>query len=134
MTITLTAQDRTTMRIAAYGAVTLLSAAGAAGGSPHRIATRGSIALGTATGLVGHVLAKPAGHKDLNGRSVAEIADRVLPALTATVTLLQTHAPAEAANFRDTVTTALESATGDTQPTPAIAAMKNKITAALDAA
>ncbi|GAA3449480.1 hypothetical protein [Dactylosporangium matsuzakiense] len=133
MSINLTEQDQHTMRVAAYGAVTLLSAAGAAGGSPHRIATKGSIALGSATGLVGHVLATPAKHRELNGRSVAEIADRVLPALSATSALLRAQAPAEAGNFRATVVTAMEAATHDGQPGPAVADMMRKITAAIDA-
>ncbi|WP_256862581.1 hypothetical protein [Microbispora sp. GKU 823] len=57
MTVTLTDQDTLTLRTAAWGAVSLMTAAGAAG-SPHKIATEGSIALTSATGLVGHVLAK----------------------------------------------------------------------------
>lgn len=55
--ITLTDQDKLTLRTAAYGAVTLLAAADAAG-SPHKVATDGSIALASATGPVGHVLAE----------------------------------------------------------------------------
>src|ERR1043165_5676094 len=89
MSVTLSEQDKTTLRVAAYGAVTLLSAAGAAGGSPHKIAANGSIALGSATGLVGHVLADYPKTKELNGKSVAVIADRVLPALTAAMSLLK---------------------------------------------
>ncbi|WP_426506958.1 hypothetical protein ACPPVO_52870 [Dactylosporangium sp. McL0621] len=134
MSTTLTTQDQNTIRLAAYGAVTLLSAAAAAGGSPHKVASNGSIALGTSTGLVGHILAKYPSHKDLNGRSVAEIADRVLPALTEASALLRTQAPDEAANFRGTVLTALESATHNTRPTPAVTDMIRKITAAIDAA
>lgn len=134
MSITLSDQDQTTLRIAAYGAVTLLSAAGAAGDSPHRIATNGSIALGSATGLVGHVLAKYPQGRELNGKSVAEIADRVLPALTAAVNLLKEQAPDEAENFRSTVITAIESATHHGRPSPVVTDMTHKITKALDAA
>jgi hypothetical protein len=134
MSITLSDQDKATIRIAAYGAVTLLSAAGAAGGSPHRIATNGSIALGSGTGVVGHVLADHPKGKDLTGRSVAEIADRVLPALTEAAGLLKAQDPAEAANFRGAVLTAIESATHNTRPTPVMADLIRKITAALDAA
>ncbi|GAB4048231.1 hypothetical protein [Catellatospora paridis] len=134
MSVTLSDQDKTTLRIAAYGAVTLLSAAGAASGSPHKIATNGSIALGSATGLVGHVLADYPKGKDLNGRSVAEIADRVLPALTAAMSLLKKQAPEEAGNFRSTVVTAIASATHQSQPGPVVADMIHKITNALDAA
>jgi len=78
MSITLTDQDKHTLRTAAYGAVTLLAAAGAAG-KPHKIATNGTIALTSATGLVGHVLGEKRGGIDLKGKSVAELADRVLP-------------------------------------------------------
>ncbi|NUT32484.1 MAG: hypothetical protein HOV79_05355 [Hamadaea sp.] len=133
MTTTLSEQDKTTLRIAAYGAVTLLSAAGAAGGSAHKIATNGSIALGSSTGLVGHVLADYPKGQDLNGKSVAEIADRVLPALTAAVNLLKEQAPEEADNFRTTVVTALESATHKSEPSPVVTDMIGKITKALDA-
>ena len=81
MSITLSDQDKRTLRTAAYGAVSLLAAAGAAG-SPHKIATDGSIALASATGLVGHVLAEKTTGVNLNGKSVAAIADHVLPAIS----------------------------------------------------
>jgi len=132
--ITLSDQSKSTVRIAAYGAITLLAAAGAVGGSPHKISTRGSIALGSATGVVGHVLADYPKHKELNGKSVAEIADRVLPALTEAMGLLKAESPAEAANFRGTVLTAIEAATADSKPNPVVADMIRKITDALDAA
>ncbi|MEV4357799.1 serine hydrolase domain-containing protein [Nonomuraea sp. NPDC049625] len=134
MTITLSDQDKSTLRIAAYGAVALMAAAGAAG-KPHKIATSGSIALGSATGLIGHVLADYPEGTDLAGRSVAEIADRVLPALTAAMNLLKQQDPAEAGNFRGTVLVAVETAqTHQGRPSPATAAMARKITEALDAA
>ncbi|WP_435592682.1 hypothetical protein [Nocardia sp. bgisy118] len=135
MSITLTDQDKLTLQTAAYGAVSLMSAAAAAGGSPHKAATDGSIALSSATGLVGHVLAKPKGMK-LNGNSVAGLADQVLPALTAAVGLLEKQDRAEAENFRSTVLVAIE-ATGQRhkgEPSPTMADMARKITAALDAA
>lgn len=134
MSITLSEQDKTTLRTAAYGAITLLSAAGAAGGSAHKFATTGSIALGSATGVVGHVLADYPKGKELSGKSVAEIADRVLPALTASTSLLKEKAPAEADNFRSAVLTAIASATHEGQPSPVVTEMINKITKALDAA
>jgi len=132
--ITLSDQSKTTIRIAAYGAITLLAAAGAVGGSPHKISTRGSIALGSATGVVGHVLADYPKHKELNGKSVAEIADHVLPALTEAMSLLKAESPAEADNFRGTVRLAIEAATDGSKPNPVIADMIRKITDALDAA
>ncbi|WP_433235947.1 hypothetical protein ACQPYK_26235 [Streptosporangium sp. CA-135522] len=134
MSITLTDQDKRTLRIAAWGAVSLMSAAGAAD-SAHKVATHGSIALTSATGLVGHVLTKaPKGVK--YGKSVAELADHVLPALTAAMSLLKTQAPAEADNFRSTVVVAIEAAarTHQGEPSPTLADMIRKITAALDAA
>ena len=53
ITITLTDQDKSTLRTAAYGAVSLMAASGA----PHKSISYGCIALTSATGLVGHVLA-----------------------------------------------------------------------------
>ncbi|PWU47512.1 hypothetical protein DLE60_11130 [Micromonospora globispora] len=136
MSVTFSDQDKLTLRTAAYGSVALLSAAGAAGGSPHKIATDGSIALASATGLVGHVLAEKSTGVDLDGKSVAELADRVLPALTEAMRLLQKQAPAEAGNFRRTVVVALEAAvrTQRGEPSPTVAEMTNKIIGALDAA
>ncbi|MFC0032368.1 hypothetical protein ACFFMM_22885 [Micromonospora chaiyaphumensis] len=135
MSVTLTDQDKQTLRTAAYGAVSLLSAADAAG-SPHKVATDGSIALSSATGLVGHVLAEKSKVKNLNGRSVAEIADHVLPALSAATSLLRKQDPAEADNFRRTVLIAVEAATRahKGEPGPTMAEMTRKITEALDAA
>ncbi|MGV9305784.1 hypothetical protein [Nonomuraea sp. NPDC003727] len=133
MSITLNDQDTFTLRTAAWGAVSLMAAAGAAG-SPHRIATEGSIALTSATGLVGHVLTKAP--KGLNGKSTAALADHVLPALTAAMSLLKKQAPAEADNFRRTVIVAIEASArpGKGEPSPAMAEMARKITEALDAA
>ncbi|MEV0064167.1 hypothetical protein [Nocardia sp. NPDC050718] len=129
---TLTAQDAGTLRTAAYGAVSLLAAAGA----PHKAISHGSIALTSATGLVGHVLAAKSKDVHLHGKSVAELADQVLPSLTAAMRLLGEQHPAEAGNFRETVLTATESAAQFAQgaPSPAVTAMLRKITAALDAA
>ncbi|MFI6733661.1 hypothetical protein ACIBI9_12095 [Nonomuraea sp. NPDC050451] len=72
----------------------------------------------------------------LNGKSVAEIADHVLPALTAAMNLLNKQDPAEAGNFRSTVLVAVEGAarTHQGEPGPTLADMIRKITAALDAA
>lgn len=135
MALILSAQDEQTLRTAAYGAVTLMAAAGATG-KPHKAATHGSIALASATGEVGHVLAASSKIGDLGGRSVAAIADRVLPALTATMSLLAKQDAAEAAGFRSTVLTAVEAASlaHKGAPGPVVADMSRKITAALDAA
>ncbi|WP_405162838.1 hypothetical protein OG203_42325 [Nocardia sp. NBC_01499] len=131
-TISLTDQDKSTLRTAAYGAVALMAASGA----PHRGITHGSIALTSATGLIGHVLAAKSKDIHLQGKSVADLADHVLPSLTAAMHLLGNQHPGEADNFRDTVLVAVEAAAQPRkgQPSPAVAAMARKITAALDAA
>ncbi|GAA4586050.1 hypothetical protein GCM10023194_30920 [Planotetraspora phitsanulokensis] len=133
MSITLTDQDTFTLRTAAWGAVSLMAAAGAAG-SPHKVATEGSIALVSATGLVGHVLVKAP--KGLNSKSTAGLADKVLPALTAAMSLLKKQAPAEADNFRRTVIVAIEASARPQKgvPSPTMAEMARKIAEALDAA
>ncbi|MFB4284768.1 hypothetical protein ACBJ59_56540 [Nonomuraea sp. MTCD27] len=133
MSIILSDQDQLTLRIAGWGAVSLMSAAGAAG-SAHKAATNGSIALTSATGLVGHVLAKAP--KGLTGRTVAALADQVLPALTASITLLQQQAPEEVDNFRRTVTVAVDASVQSQKgaPSPTMTEMARKITEALDAA
>ncbi|GIG85117.1 hypothetical protein [Plantactinospora endophytica] len=128
-------QDKITLRTAGYGAVELLSIAGVAD-SPHKIATNGFLALTSATGLVGHVLAeKPKGEK-LNRKSAAALADQVLPALTDSMHLLKKQDPAEADNFRNTVIVAVNAAAGAQrgEVSPPMAEMIRKITEALDAA
>ncbi|MEU4572054.1 hypothetical protein ACBI99_12760 [Nonomuraea sp. ATR24] len=133
MSITLAEQDQLTLRTAAYGAVSLMAAAS---GKPHKAATQGSVALSSATGLVGHVLADTSTAVNLYGKSVAALADHVLPALTEAMALLKRQAPAEAGNFRTTVLLAVDTAArahnGD--PSPISADMARKITEALDAA
>ncbi|WP_030674359.1 hypothetical protein [Streptomyces sp. NRRL B-1347] len=135
VTLTLTDQDKHTLRTGAYGAVSLLAAAGAAG-SPHRIATNGSLALASATGPIGHVLAAKSKITNLRGKSVAELADLVLPALTGAMSLLKKQDPAEAVNYRGTVLVALEAAARAHrgEAGPPLAEMTRKITEALDAA
>ncbi|MEU7897324.1 hypothetical protein AB0B45_31215 [Nonomuraea sp. NPDC049152] len=136
MSTTLSDQDKSTLRTAAYGAVSLMAAAGAAGNpGAHRIATDGSIALNSATGLVGRVLAEKSRDIALDGKSVADLADTVLPMLTAAMDLLKQD-PAEADNFRSTVIVAIETGAQihKGEPSPALAEMTRKITAALDAA
>ncbi|MBF6338145.1 hypothetical protein IU450_19890 [Nocardia abscessus] len=132
ITITLTDQDKSILRTAAYGAVSLMAAAGA----PHKGISHGSIALTSATGLAGHVLAAKSKDIHLPGKSVAELADQVLPSLTAAMSLLGKQDRGEADNFRGTVLVAVEAAAGSGKggPSPAVAAMARKITAALDAA
>ncbi|WJV46089.1 hypothetical protein [Streptomyces flavofungini] len=135
MSVTLTDQDKSTLRTAAYGAVALMAAADATG-KPGKVAAEGSVALTSATGLVGHVLADYPKESDLSGKSVADIADRVLPDLTAAMALLKKQDPAEAANFRTAVLVAVETAAraAKGQPSPVLVDMNRKITEALDAA
>jgi hypothetical protein len=131
---TLTDTDKITLATAAHGAVALITAAGVK--SAGKIAVAGSLALAAATGPVGHALAEKQKGLKLNGRSTAELADTVLPALTASMSLLEQQDPAEAANFRSTVLTAVEAGAraerGGTGP--AMTEMIRKITEALDAA
>ncbi|MCP2324285.1 hypothetical protein HDA40_002792 [Hamadaea flava] len=134
MSITFSEQDKLTIRTAAYGAVSLLAAAGGAGGTPHRIAAEGSISLASATGPVGGVLADKKAGVYLSGTSVADLAAQVLPALSAAMNLLRERAPAESDNFRSTVLVALEAAirTQWREPGPAMAQVTREITGALD--
>jgi hypothetical protein len=134
MSINLTAQDKSTIRTAAFGAVTLLSFAGIAG-SAHKVATEGSLAYASATGEVGHVLASKKNDFNVKGKSAAEIADYVLPALSESVALLKAQDEAEAENFRTTVAIAVEAANRAHKgaPSPVMAEMTRKITEALNA-
>lgn len=134
MSITLTDQDKTTLATAAHGAVALIAAAGLK--SAGKIAVAGSLALAAATGPVGHALADKQKGVKLNGKTTAEIADTVLPALTASMSLLEQQDPAEAGNFRSTVLTAVEAGARAERggPGPALTEMTRKITEALDAA
>ncbi|NUW35417.1 hypothetical protein HTZ77_28885 [Nonomuraea sp. SMC257] len=133
MSVTLTDQNAQTLRTAGWGVVSLVAVAGA-DGSAHKVATAASIALSSATGPVGHVLNKAP--KGLKGKTTAEIADQVLPALTASMSLLNQQDPAEADNFRRTVLVAVDAAAWAQkgEPTPILAEMARKITEALDAA
>ena len=122
--------EQQTLRTAAYGALSLMAAAT---GSPREAVAHGVTALISATGPIGHVLATQAKDIELTGKTVAELAEKVLPALTAAVTLLRERAPMEAAAFRRTVLLVVET-TQSPKPGPVAAEMGRKITAALDAA
>ncbi|WP_067561598.1 hypothetical protein [Nocardia acidivorans] len=132
MSINLTAQDTATLRTAAYGAVSLFAAASS---KPHKVSATGTLALLSATGPVGHALSAKARDIKLTGKNVAELADQVLPALTAAVTLLAQQDPAEAENFRSTVLVAIDTAKVEAnQSSPAATEMARKISAALHTA
>lgn len=126
MTITLTPAEKTTIRTAAFGAVTLIAHANAT--SAHRTATNGSLALYSATGLVGHVLGEKTRDIKLKHKSSADLADQVLPALAESLRILEAHG--EDANFRATVEMAIEAAAGGSV-TPPLTAMVGKIRVAL---
>ena len=132
--ISLTDNDKLTLATAAHGAITLITAAGVK--SAGKVAVAGALALSAATGPVGHALAEKQKSVKLKGKSTAELADTVLPALTASMSLLQQPDQTEAANFRSTVLTAVEAGAraerGGTGP--AMTEMIRKITEALDAA
>ncbi|MFE2957452.1 hypothetical protein [Nocardia tengchongensis] len=128
-TLALTDQDKATIRSAAYGAVSLLAAAS---DKPHNAATAGSIALLASTGEIGHLLNAKSKDIHLSGKTVAALADQVLPALSAAATVLEGQNPAEAANFRTTVLVAVEAAAATSSTgQPVVAEMTRKITAAL---
>ncbi|MFE3987063.1 hypothetical protein ACFXPR_21490 [Nocardia tengchongensis] len=132
--LTLTDQDKATIRSAAYGAVSLLAAASA---EPHKAAIAGSMALSSATGQIGHVLNAKSKDIHLSGKTVADLADQVLPALTAATALLERQNPGEADNFRTTVLVAVEAAaqaSRNGQPDPVVNDMTRKVTAALHTA
>jgi hypothetical protein len=133
MTVNLTAQDEITIRTAAYGTVSLLSAAGLAG-SAHKIGTDATLALVATTGAVGHVVANAKGMK-LKGKSTAELADQVFPALAESVRLLEAQDPAEAENFRTTIGVVIDAANRahKGEPSPTMAEMTRKINEALNA-
>lgn len=134
MSINLTAADKSTIRTAAFGAVTLMAYAGIAG-SAHKVATDGSLSYAAATGTVGHVLAEKKKDFKLEAKSAAALAEQVLPALAESVALLKAQDADEAENFRSTVTVAIEAATRahKGEPSPSMAEMSRKISEALDA-
>ncbi|MEC3914756.1 hypothetical protein [Nocardia sp. CDC160] len=133
-TLNLTDQDKATIRSAAYGAVSLISAAS---GKAHKAATAGSLALGSATGQIGHLLNTKSKDIHLSGKTVAELADQVLPALTSAAAVLERQNPVEADNFRTTVLVAVEAAAATGRngySSPVVTDMTRKITTALHAA
>jgi hypothetical protein len=132
--ITLTDQDKLTLATAAHGAIALITAAGVK--SAGKVATAGALALSAATGPVGHALAEKQKGVKLNDKTTAELADKVLPALTESMSLLKAQDPEEADNFRSTVITGIDAGARAERggPGPAMTEMIRKITQALDAA
>ncbi|MBB5874607.1 hypothetical protein F4553_008041 [Allocatelliglobosispora scoriae] len=129
----LTDSDKLTIQTAAHGALALMIAADPGVISSTKAGVAGGEAMGSATGLVGHVLSEKLQGLTLKGNSVAEIADTVFPALGESVKLLDEKAPGEADNFRRTITVIVESASQAAGGSPAETEMLNKITAAMSA-
>ena len=128
--IALTGDEQSTLRTAAFGAVTLLSMTRPGPISSTRQNMAGATALTSATGMVGHILATR--EKIVLKGTTAEVADQVLPALTQAVAILDTKAPAETTEFQRTVTTAVQQAISATRgPDQAQHDMAAKIAAAL---
>jgi len=128
--ITLTSDEQTILRKAAYGAVTLLSMTRPGPLASTRQNMAGALALTGATGMVGQVLATK--EKIVLKGTVAETAEQVLPALSQAVAVLDAKAPAETVEFQRVVTTALQQAADATHgPNAAQNDMIAKITAAL---
>jgi len=133
-TAILTPAEKLTLQTAAHGVVSLMAAADPGLISSTRSGMAGGKALSSATGLVGHVLAEKLKGLDLEGSSTADLADHTFTALTDSMILLKTKAPAEAENFRATITTITEAASRAHKggAGPAETAMIRKVTAALD--
>ncbi|WP_034484137.1 hypothetical protein [Actinomadura oligospora] len=132
----LTADERLTLMTAAHGVTGLMASADPGAVSSTKAGIAAGKALSSATGLVGHVLsAKPKG-LHLGGRSTADLADQVLPALTRSMAVLREKAPDEVENFRLTIRTAVQAALESRRRGggPARTAMAHKIEVALDAA
>ena len=134
-TRTLTPADERVLRTAAHGTVVLMAGANPGPISSTKSGMAGGMAMTTATGLVGHVLAAKAKDLDLDGATIADIVDTVFPALTASVELLRAKAPGEVENFRTTIGLMTEAAMRSHrgEPRPAEAEMARKIHQALDA-
>ncbi|WP_067541212.1 hypothetical protein [Nocardia crassostreae] len=133
-TITLSKDDQHTLQTAAYGVVALLTAGDTGIAMSARIGSAAGNVVRTATGLVGHVLNDKRPKPYLKGRTIADIADVVLPAVTDSLRILEANAPAEVDNFRRTIATAVEAAEYclGGQPNPAAAEIMRKIAGALE--
>lgn len=135
-TSTLTAADERILRTAAHGTVVLMAGANPGPISSTRSGMAGGIALTTATGLIGHVLAGKAKDLDLDGASTADVVDKVFPALAASLEVLRAKAPGEVDNFRATIAMITEAAIRSHRGEPRVAEaeMACKIRQALDGA
>ena len=129
---TLTADDKNTLHAAAQGVVNLMAAADPGPLSSTKAGIAAGKALTTATGSIGHLLAANTHGIKFKG-TLAEVADQVLPKLTAAVNILKAKAPQEVDNFRHAIGTLIQSAAGGGTPKPAVADITRKINEALSA-
>jgi hypothetical protein len=105
----LTAEEKSTLKTAAFGAVYLVSDADPGLFAMFRESFAASDALAGATGLVKEVLTTGPLPK-LPRASTAEVEALVLPALERSVAILREKAPAEVDNYQAAVVTAVEQA------------------------
>ncbi|HCU48272.1 MAG TPA: hypothetical protein DGG94_00300 [Micromonosporaceae bacterium] len=97
-----TDQERDTIRTAAFGAMTLVSAADPGFFAMFKESLAASKALAGSSGVVKEALTK-GGIPSLPKSSVADVEATVLPALTQSMTILSSKAPAEADSYRATI-------------------------------
>jgi len=100
-------EERATLKMAAFGAVYLVSNADPGFFSMLRESFAASDALVDSTGLVRDVMTG-GGLPTLPREPAEKVAALVLPALTRSVEILAAKAPAEVDNYRRTVTAAVE--------------------------
>ncbi|BCB87450.1 hypothetical protein [Phytohabitans suffuscus] len=107
--MSLTAEEKSTLKTAAFGAVYLVSDADPGFFAMLRESFAASGALAGATGLVKEVLSTGPLPKLPRG-STAEVEAVVLPALSRSVAILREKAPSEVDNYQAAVVTAVEQA------------------------
>ncbi len=105
----LTAEERSTLKTAAFGAVYLVSDADPGFFAMLKESFAASGALAGATGLVKEVLSTGPLPK-LPRASISEVEALVLPALERSVAILREKAPSEVDNYQAAVVTAVEEA------------------------
>ncbi|MFB6397537.1 hypothetical protein [Polymorphospora lycopeni] len=127
----LSADEKMTLKTAAFGAVFLVSNADPGLRALVRESYAASGVIVETGGLVREALTT-GGLPDLRGESPTELATAVLPALEESVALLADRAPDELANFRTAVIkTAEQAAAAVSGVSPAEAEMLDRIRAAL---
>jgi hypothetical protein len=128
----LTAEERATLKRAAFGAVYLVSSADPGFFAMLKESAAASDALTTAHGLVGEIFTS--GGLPTLPRTSAAAEAVVLPALRESMSILRAKAPREASTYRASVLTAVERAAAATRGVhPEEAAVVAKVRAALDA-